>query len=75
MAEIESRSATARGGVAGFFSRKIPVTDEPFARVRESKDFSVFLQNQKSTWLRSSLFPAILFSTSQGRNSIIFIML
>jgi hypothetical protein len=23
---LESRSATARGGVAGFFSRKIPVT-------------------------------------------------
>jgi hypothetical protein len=29
----ESRSATARGGVAGFFSRKIPVTESPRAHL------------------------------------------
>ncbi len=28
-ARLEGRSATARGGVAGFFSRKIPVAKSP----------------------------------------------
>jgi len=32
----QGRSATARGGVAGFFSRKIPVTAEIFERRREN---------------------------------------
>ncbi len=45
---FESRSATARGGVAGFFSRKIPVT--------KSHGFVKFLYGGVDEWFKSAVY-------------------